>query len=134
MEAILYFAGASGNGKGPAAYAYSLTLQNGISYKGFGRVKNASALEAAYVALTEGLRRANRLGVKRIEIVGDRNVVKQLEGSVAVPHGVRRWYATATKLIASFQQHVLKANGGANEEVERMLGTLVEAEAVGGAV
>jgi ribonuclease HI len=92
--------GARGN-PGPAAYGFVLEAEDGTVLAAHGeRIGIATNNIAEYTALIEGLRKAIELGLPRVEVVSDSQLmVKQMTGEYKVKNeGLRQLWLEAERL------------------------------------
>ncbi len=104
MKGKLFFDGASKGNPGPSSYGYVLELE-GDEVEGCGFIGISTNNVAEYTALIEGLKKALSMGIKKIEIFSDSQlVVNQLLGKykVKAEHLVPL-HNEALRLLKSFE-------------------------------
>ena len=107
LEAILQVDGASKGNPGPAGAGVLLTAVAGDVLQELSvPIPHATNNVAEYTALLEGLRAAQRLGLRRIEVRTDSELLfRQLKGLYRVKNpGLQRLYGQAVALIDRFEQ------------------------------
>jgi ribonuclease HI len=101
----LRFDGGSRGNPGPAAVGVVLEADDGTPVFTLGKpVGSATNNVAEYKALIEGLRAAQKLGVKRLRVLGDSElVIRQLLGQYKVKNEtLKPLFEQATRLLAGF--------------------------------
>lgn len=108
MKAILYFDGASKGNPGPAGWGYILHLEDGGEVSGYGSLGTATNNQAEYRGLIEGLKKALELGVEKVIVKGDSQlVVEQMKGNYRVKNpNIRPLYEDAMKTAHVFKKVV----------------------------
>ena len=107
LEAILYVDGASKGNPGPSGAGVVVTAVAGDVLQELSvPIAHATNNVAEYTALLEGLRAAQKLGLRRIEVRTDSELLyRQLKGVYRVKNpGLQRLYGQAADLIRRFEQ------------------------------
>jgi ribonuclease HI len=108
--AILHTDGASQGNPGPAAFAYVLeqTGQPPLEVKGCLGITTNNVAE--YEALVRGLEHARRLGVERLQVYSDSELlVRQMNGEYQVKNpGLRPLFERAQALVRQFAQVTIR--------------------------
>jgi len=131
-NATLHFDGGSRGNPGPAAAAAVLSDGQGVvlaecsEYLG-----EATNNVAEYTGLIIGLKKALELGLKRLDIYGDSElIIKQIKGEYRVKNpGMKPLYQEATALLTKFEwqiTHVLRAE---NKEADSLVNLTLDQEA-----
>jgi len=110
LEAILWTDGAARGNPGPAGIGALLKTPSGeVLAADSAYLGDATNNVAEYKALLLGLERALELGVKRIEVRADSELlIKQIKGRYRVRNaGLRPLYEAALKLLARFEASTL---------------------------
>ncbi len=104
-DAIIYVDGASKGNPGPAGAGIVILSTEGdvlqeISFP----IAHATNNVAEYTGLIEGLKAAQKLGIKRVEVRTDSELMeRQLRGIYRVKNpGLQKLYAQATQLVGRF--------------------------------
>jgi ribonuclease HI len=106
VEATLFADGGSRGNPGPAASAAVLIAKDGAVLREIGRYLNVATNNVAeWTALLDGLRAAKELGIDRLAVRLDSElVVRQLSGQYRVKHeNLRPLYARAKALLSQFE-------------------------------
>lgn len=113
---LLQFDGASEPNPGPSGAAYVIysppriqedELIREVVQEGYQYIPHATNNEAEYQALILGLTEALKLGIKKIQIEGDSNlVIQQVQGKwkVKAPHIVP-YRSKVVSLLSKFKEH-----------------------------
>ncbi len=137
MEATLFADGGSRGNPGPAASAAVLlgaggeTLEEVDAYLGV-----ATNNVAEWTALLLGLAAAQRLGIRRLAVRLDSElVVKQLRGEYRVKHaGLQPLYARARVLLRAFEHvDIAHVRRGKNKHADRLVNEVLDREAASAA-
>ena len=101
---VLFFDGGSRGNPGKAAGAGVIVMPDGKSYTATEYLDFATNNEAEYTGLIVGLQQAEKLGIKKLAIRGDSNlVVNQINGSWKIKSDrLRTLYQQARSLINKF--------------------------------
>ena len=122
--------GARGN-PGPAAYAYVLEADDGHVLAAEGQaIGRATNNVAEYRALVAGLERARELGVTRLDVVSDSELlVKQMRGEYKVKNdALRELWSEATALARSLDRVEYRAvRRKHNEIADRLVNEALDA-------
>jgi ribonuclease HI len=94
VNAKLYTDGGSRGNPGPAAYAFVLEAEDGTVLDARGEAIGVATNNVAeYSALVAGLRRAVEVGVQKLEVVSDSELlVKQMRGEYRVKNKALQAY------------------------------------------
>jgi ribonuclease HI len=121
--------GARGN-PGPAAIAAVITNEDGELVEERGeRIGKATNNIAEYKALLLGLRRAQELGAKEVELIGDSElIVRQVEGDYKVKdETLKKLNAQVIKALGGFEswsiRHVQRED---NEAADRLVNAALD--------
>ena len=132
MTARLFTDGGARGNPGPAAYAYVLETEDGTVLAQHGEAIGVATNNVAeYSALVAGLRRADELGVSRLEVVSDSELlVKQMRGEYRVKNeALRALSVEAARLARRFDaleyRHVKRAH---NELADSLVNRALDAE------
>jgi ribonuclease HI len=108
--ANMYIDGAARGNPGPAAYAVILTRPGQPVVEEANTIGTATNNVAEYTALIEGLELAAELGVKKLDIFSDSELlVKQMNGEYRVKNpDLLELYQEAKRLAAGFEKVTLK--------------------------
>jgi probable phosphoglycerate mutase len=131
--------GAARGNPGPAAFGFVLVDSHGVAVaEGGQRIGHATNNVAEYRGLIAGLEQARQLGVRRIEIQLDSElVVRQMEGRYRVKNpGLKPLHARAAVLFREFDEidirHVPRAeNQEADAQANAALDAASEEEGTG---
>ena len=131
MSVRLFTDGGARGNPGPAAYAYVIEGEDGVVLAQHGETIGVATNNVAeYRALIEGLARAAELGVGRLEVVSDSELmVKQMRGEYRVKNDVlRELQAQATRRAREVGEvsytHVRRAH---NELADRLVNEALDA-------
>jgi ribonuclease HI len=101
VNAKLYTDGGSRGNPGPAAYAFVLEAEDGTVLDARGEAIGVATNNVAeYSALVAGLRRAVEVGVQKLEVVSDSELlVKQMRGEYRVKNkALQAYFLDASRL------------------------------------
>ncbi len=101
----LFFDGTVRKNPGPAAYGYLIKDKNKTIFRESGYIGETTSNVAEYIALIEGLRGALNLGIRRLAVYGDSQlVINQVTGTYSVSAGHLKTHChTARGLISKFE-------------------------------
>lgn len=123
-EVRIYSDGAARGNPGPAGAGAVLTDPSGKVLERLGRyLGRQTNNHAEYMGLIIGLERAKELGVRRVQIFADSELmIRQLQGRYQVKSAtLKPLYERARKLVASFEKatltHVLRAQNAEADEM-----------------
>lgn len=108
---LVFSDGAARGNPGPAGAGAVITDAAGTVLARLGRfLGNQTNNVAEYQGLLLGLRHAQQLGLREIEVRADSQlVIRQLEGRYAVKHpGLKPLHAEATRLLQGFESYTLR--------------------------
>jgi ribonuclease HI len=107
--ATMYIDGAARGNPGPAAYAVVLQRPGQPDVEEAQTIGTATNNVAEYTALVEGLQLARELGVRKLAVLSDSELmVKQMNGEYRVKHeDLRPLYAEAKDLAAGFESFTI---------------------------
>lgn len=126
-QITLQFDGGSRGNPGPAGIGVVLAAADGTPILTLGRfIGRATNNYAEYVALITGLKEAMKLGVRKLMIRGDSElVVKQMTGEYKVRHpDLRPLYLEARDLLREFDHHKIEHNYRHKNELADKLANL----------
>ena len=110
-NAYLFSDGAARGNPGPAGAGYILTDDNETTlFEGCRYLGKTTNNQAEYMALTDGLAKAVELGVTKIDINLDSElVVKQVKGEYRVKNeGIKPHYKNAMNLLDKFESYTIR--------------------------
>lgn len=116
--ATIFTDGAARGNPGPAAFAYVIRRDGATDIEEKGRLGQATNNIAEYTALVRALEHAHRLGLGRLEVFSDSELmVRQMAGDYQVKNeGLRPLYEEAQALLRHFDavsiRHVRRGQNG----------------------
>jgi ribonuclease HI len=110
MTATIFIDGAARGNPGPAAFAYVIKQEGRPTVEEKRCLGKATNNVAEYTALVRALERAEQLGIKRLHIRSDSELlVKQMNGQYKVKNpDLRALYEEAKRLIGSFDHVAIR--------------------------
>ena len=130
-EGVLRVDGAARGNPGPAGAGFVLEGSGGVLYRGGEYLGEATNNVAEYSALLEGMGRAAALGVRRLRVLSDSELmVKQLNGLYRVKSpALQELYFQAVKAAQGFErvtyEHVKREE---NREADRLANMAIDAK------
>ena len=105
MKGVMYFDGASKNNPGKAGIGVVIEREDGIKEEISKFIGIATNNQAEYSALIEGLKKAQKLGIKKLIVKGDSQlVIKQMKGEYKVKNpDLKILYLKAKQLEKKFE-------------------------------